>query len=85
MKQFVKTSVRRTKPNNWLKKKSKLRGILIRTKIGYKRLDSTIFKFRHNTCVLLKKRMNPRGKRLFGPIFYEINRKKFIASFPGII
>jgi large subunit ribosomal protein L14 len=85
IRQFIKISVRKTKPNNWLKKKSKIRAIIVRTKYGYSRCDSTKIKFWINSCVLLKKRMTPRGKTLFGPIIYNMKRKKFIFSFPAII
>lgn len=78
---FVKTSVRSTKPENWLKKKTKVRSFIIRTKKQYKKLDFTTIVFFSNTGVLLKKRLTPRGKELFGPILYNIKRKKFINSF----
>jgi ribosomal protein L14 len=38
-----------------------------------------------NSSVLLKKRMTPRGDELFGPILYGFARRKFTASFSGLI
>lgn len=82
---FVKSSVKETKPNNWLVKKSKVKGIIIRTKKELVRIDGTTLKFKANSVILLKKRMNTYGSRLLGPIPYTIRRKKFLNSFPGRI
>lgn len=80
---FIKSSVRETKPDNWLLKKSKVKGIVIRTKKELIRFDGSFFKFKSNSVVLLKKRMTAYGSRLFGPIPLTIRRKKFVNSFPG--
>lgn len=82
---FVKSSVRETKPNNWLVKKSKVKGIVIRTKKELTKLDGTTIKFKSNSVILLKKRMNTYGNRLLGPIPATIRRKKFLHSFSGRI
>ncbi len=82
---FIKASVRTTKPNNIFRKKSKTKGIIIHTTKELLKKDGTLVKFFSNNVVLLKKRMTPRGKELTGPALYEIKRKKFISSFSGII
>jgi len=82
---FIKCSVRSTKPNNITKKKTKLKGIIIHTVKSINKLDGSMLKFFNNTIVLLKKRMTPKGKEIFGPVVYNIKRKRFISSFPGII
>lgn len=82
---FIKVSVKKTKPDNWLKKKSKVKSIVIRTKKECSKLDGTYFKFFFNSSVLLKKRLTPRGKEVTGPIPSIIKRHKFKSSFPGII
>lgn len=82
---FVKVSALLVKKDNWLKKKSKLRGVLIRLKkITYK-VDKSSVCFKTNNIVLLKKRLTPRGKELTGPVDSSVRRKKFIQSFSGII
>lgn len=82
---FIKLSVKKTRPENWLKKKSKVRAIIIRTcKENYKR-DGTTFFFQNNNAVFLKKRLTPQGKEVIGPITYNIKRFKFVNSFPGIL
>ena len=77
---FVKASVKIVKPDNWLKKKTKLRSFIIRTKKHFRKIYSTTILLFFNNGVLLKKRLTPRGKELFGPILYNIKRKKFINS-----
>jgi large subunit ribosomal protein L14 len=82
---FVKVSVRRTKPDNWLKKKTKVKGIIIRTKKEFSKNDGSWIKFTDNGIVLLKKRLNTQGHMLEGPINNKIKRRKFKNAFPGAI
>jgi large subunit ribosomal protein L14 len=82
---FIKCSVKTTKPNNFIKKKTKTKAIVIHTKKEFIKKDGSYIKFFINSSILLKKRMTPRGKELFGPVIYNIKRKKFINSFAGII
>src|SRR5690348_16763582 len=65
---FLKASAKIVKPENPIKKKSKHRAILIRTKYLNSRKDGSYISFRRNALVLLKKRLTPRGKAIRGPI-----------------
>lgn len=78
---FLKTSSRLVKPENPIKKKSKIKAILIRTVFINNRKDGSFISFKRNSIVLLKKRLTPRGKAIRGPIVRLIRRKKFISSF----
>jgi len=82
---FVKVSVRQTLPNNWLRKKTKCKAIVLRTRKELKRIDGSYVRFNNNSVILLKKRMNCYGTTLLGPIPNTIRRKKFVRSFPGIL
>lgn len=82
---FAKVSVRNTLPNNWLKKKTKCKSILIRTKKELKKLDGSYIRFIKNDVILLKKRMNCYGSVILGPIPDTIRRRKFSRSFAGTI
>ena len=82
---FVKTSVQKTSPNNWIKKKTKLKSIIIRTSFRNINLDGSSFVFKENSSILLKKRLTPKGKEVVGPVVRQIKRKKFVASFAGSI
>ena len=78
---FLKTSSKIVKPENPIKKKSKIRAILIRTIFANNRKDGSFISFKKNSLVLLKKRLTPKGKAIRGPIIRTIKRKKFISSF----
>lgn len=82
---FIKVSVRETKPNNWVLKKTKLNSILILTKKEVKNVDGSYFKFKYNNVVLLKKRLNAKGREILGPSVKQLKRKKFLLSFSGIL
>ena len=64
---FIKVSIKKTRPDNWLKRKTKLKGILVRSKKLIYRFDGTSIKFFSNNVVLLKKRTTTQGKVIFGP------------------
>ncbi len=49
------------------------------------RADGSYLRLWENAVVLLKKRMTPRGKELVGPVTYGLRRRKFVASFSGVI
>jgi large subunit ribosomal protein L14 len=82
---FVKVSVRNTRPNNWVLKKTKLNAIIILTKKAIRFSDGSFIKFRNNNAVLLKKRLTAKGKEIVGPGLKLIKRKKFLMSFSGIL
>lgn len=82
---FIKVSVKTTKNKNWIVKKTKLVSIIIRVKKELYRQDGSFIQFKENNSILLKKRLTPKGKEIFGPITSTIKRKKFVNSFPGII
>jgi ribosomal protein L14 len=82
---FVKVSVILTKKENWLRRKSKVKGVLVRLKKQSIKHDKSWLLFKKNNVVLLKKRLTPRGKELLGPIDFRVKRKKFMQSFSGIL
>lgn len=82
---FIKISVRKTKLNSLVLKKSKLKSVIILTKKEQKKNDFSFFKFKFNSCVLLKRRLTPIGKEVFGPVFSGLNRKRFLYSFSGLL
>lgn len=80
---FIKSSVRKTIPDNWVKKKTKIKGIIVRTRFKTFKSDGSSFYFNENNAVLLKKRLTTKGKELVGPVTRSIKRKKFVNSFVG--
>lgn len=82
---YIKVSIRKTKPENQLVKKSKRKALIIRTKKNVPLCDGTSIKFDYNSVVILKKRLTPEGKEIFGPIVRNFKKKKFLSSFSGLI
>jgi large subunit ribosomal protein L14 len=83
--EYIKVSVRKTKPENILTKKSKRKAIIIRIKKNLLIVDGSYIRFDYNSIVLLKKRLTPEGKEIFGPIVRNFKKKKFLSSFSGLI
>ena len=82
---FIKVSVRKTAANNWVKKKTKLKAFILRTKYKTTNNDGSSFYFKENNAVLLKKRLTTKGKEIWGPSIKKIKRRKFLASLPGYL
>jgi ribosomal protein L14 len=82
---YIKVSVKVTKPANWLLKKSKRKALIIRTKKETTIIDGSCVFFYSNNAVILKKRLTPEGSEIFGPIIRTFKKKKFINSFSGLI
>lgn len=78
-------SIKLTQPENWVKKKSKYKGIVVRTKKETLRRDGSWVRFDQNNVVLLKKRTTPLGGDISGPTLHSLNRKIFLQSFSGLI
>lgn len=82
---FIKVSVRKTKPENFLIKKSKRKALIVRTCKYIPIVDGSCIRFSYNSVVVLKKRLTPEGKEIFGPILRSFKKKKFLSSFSGLI
>lgn len=78
---FAKISCKLVKPENPIKKKTKSKSLIIRTKFSVSRKDGSFISFKKNSLILLKKRLTPKGKSIRGPVVRLIKRKKFISSF----
>jgi ribosomal protein L14 len=79
--ELIKCSAIEVLPENPVRKKTKSRGVVIRTVFRSLRRDGLVVIFKRNSCVLLKKRMTPRGNYLRGVVPIIIRRKKFLSSF----
>jgi ribosomal protein L14 len=82
---YIKVSVRDTKPNNWLLKKTKKKAIVVRTSKEISIIDGTTVSYTTNSSVILKKRLTPEGTEIIGPILRTFKKKKFLTSFSGVI
>lgn len=82
---FIKTSIRDTRPKNFLRKKRKVKSFVIRSKFKLFFFDTTSLWYNTNNCVILKKRLHTRGRVVLGPTTFLIKRKKFLRSFIKVL
>jgi ribosomal protein L14 len=81
---FLRVVVRNTKTSLNKIKKKKSRALVVRTKHQLQSKRGKYYQFADNALVLLKKRMNARGKELYGPTSKDLKIKKFRVAYKCI-
>ena len=71
-------SVKSVIPGSEVKKKSVVRGVIVRAKSPTRRADGSYVRFDSNAIVLIDKDNNPRGTRIFGAVARELRERKFM-------
>ena len=61
------------------------RGLILRSNFPNHKSDGSVLYFQQNSCMLIKKKQNPKSKYLFGSISAKVRRKKFKTLFKLII
>ena len=74
----VVCSVKSVIPGSDVKKKSVVRGVIVRAKSPTRRDDGSYVRFDSNAIVLIDKDNNPRGTRIFGAVARELRDRKFM-------
>lgn len=87
---LVTASVIQATPTATIKKGSKVKAIIVRTKKEHRRSDGSFVRFDDNAAVILTQlqKKEPRGTRIFGPIAREIKElgyKKIASLAPELI
>ncbi|QJC35746.1 50S ribosomal protein L14 [Enterobacteriaceae endosymbiont of Donacia sparganii] len=76
---IIKITIKDAIPRGKVKKGDVLKAVIVRTKKGIRRLDGSIIRFDHNSCVLLNDTNEQLiGTRIFGPITRELRNEKFM-------
>jgi large subunit ribosomal protein L14 len=75
---IIMVSVRSAIPNATMKKGSKARAVIVRTKKEVRRKDGSYIRFDENAAVLIDKDGEPIGTRIFGPVARELREKQFM-------
>ncbi|MCG8571490.1 MAG: 50S ribosomal protein L14 [Spirochaetes bacterium] len=75
---IIAVSVKEVIPNGPIKKGTKLRGVIVRTKKELRRKDGSYIKFDDNALVIIDANNNPKGTRVFGPVARELRDKDFM-------
>ncbi len=75
---IIVVSVKDALPNSKIKKGSKARAVIVRTKHAIRRPDGTYIRFDENSAVLVNAAKEPIGTRIFGPVARELRAKQFV-------
>lgn len=85
---IIVVAVKDALPNAPVKRGNVERAVIVRTKRSKKRSDGTYIRFDDNACVLLDSTLNPKGKRIFGPVARELregNYMKIVSLAPEVL
>lgn len=85
---IIVCSVKKALPNGNIKKKSVVKAVVVRTAFSIKRDDGTYVRSDDNGCVIINDSNEPKGTRVFGPVFRELKTKgfqKIVSLAPEVI
>jgi large subunit ribosomal protein L14 len=71
-------SVKKALPNGKVKKGDVVKAVVVRQAKEVMRNDGTAIRFDNNAAVVIDKRNEPVGTRIFGPVARELRAKKFM-------
>ncbi|MCW6678837.1 50S ribosomal protein L14 [Anaerococcus sp. NML200574] len=74
----VTCSVKSATPGGAVKKGQVVKAVIVRTKIGLKRVDGSTINFDDNAAVIIKDDLTPVGTRIFGPVTRELRSEGFM-------
>jgi large subunit ribosomal protein L14 len=75
---IIVCSVRSVVAGSELKKKSVVKGVVVRTRQPTRRPDGSYVRFDANAVVLIDNDKNPRGTRIFGAVARELRDRNFM-------
>ncbi|MFP3042272.1 50S ribosomal protein L14 [Treponema primitia] len=74
----IVVAVKDALPTSTIKKGSVEKAVVVRTHKEYRRPDGTYIRFDDNACVIIDANLNPKGKRIFGPVARELREKDYM-------
>ncbi len=75
---IVVCSVKSVIAGSELKKKSVVKGVIVRCRQPTRRSDGSYVRFDNNAVVLIDNDQNPRGTRIFGAVARELRDRNFM-------
>ena len=75
---IIVCSVKSVIPGSDVKKKSVVRGVIVRCRKPTRRADGSYVRFDRNAIVLIDNDKNPRGTRIFGAVARELRDRNFM-------
>ena len=85
---IVVGSVKEALPQGSVKKKSVVKAVIVRTAYPVQRDDGTYVISDDNACVIIGEDGEPKGTRVFGPVFRELKAKgyqKIVSLAPEVL
>ncbi|MDD5377100.1 MAG: 50S ribosomal protein L14 [Candidatus Gracilibacteria bacterium] len=85
---IIVCSVKKALPNGNIKKKSVVKAVVVRVAFSIRRDDGTYVRSDDNACVIINDNNEPKGTRVFGPVFRELRAKgfqKIVSLAPEVI
>lgn len=73
---IIRVSVKDRDSKSKITKGQKLLAVVVRTRKGVRRPDGSLIRFDSNACVIISALKQPVGTRVFGPVTFELRRKK---------
>ena len=75
---IIVCSVKSVVPGSDIKKKSVVRGVIVRCRKPTRRADGSYVRFDGNAIVIIDADKNPRGTRIFGAVARELRDRNFM-------
>ena len=75
---IIVCSVKSVIPGSDVKKKSVVRGVVVRCRKPTRRNDGSYVRFDNNAIVIIDNDKNPRGTRIFGAVARELRDRNFM-------
>jgi len=86
---IIVVAVKEALPTSVIKKGTVERAVVVRTHKEYRRADGTYIRFDDNACVVIDAALNPKGKRIFGPVARELRERsdfmKIVSLAPEVL
>ena len=86
---IIVVAVKDALPTSVIKKGSVERAVIVRTHKEIRRDDGTYIRFDDNACVIIDAALNPKGKRIFGPVARELRERsefmKIVSLAPEVL
>ncbi|MDR1399061.1 MAG: 50S ribosomal protein L14 [Treponema sp.] len=75
---IIVVAIKDALPTSNIKKGTVEKAVVVRTHKEYRRPDGTYIRFDDNACVIIDATLNPKGKRIFGPVARELREKDYM-------
>jgi len=86
---IIVVAVKEAIPTSAVKKGTVEKAVVVRIHKEYRRPDGTYIRFDDNACVIIDQALNPKGKRIFGPVARELREKaefmKIVSLAPEVL